>query len=59
MLPIRELDMSGLLENSDQEVIVRDLNLKDFTKTLKKVKPMTTKAALNQYEQWAKDFGEY
>jgi len=59
MLPIRELDMSGLLENSDQEVIVRDINLKDFTKTLKKVKPMTTKAALNQYEQWAKDFGEY
>ena len=59
MLPIRELDMSGLLENSDQEVIVRDLNLKDFTKTLKKVKPMTTNAALNKYEQWAKDFGEY
>ena len=59
MLPIRELDMSGLLENSDQEVIVRDLNLKDFTKTLKKVKPMTTKAALKQYEQWAEDFGEY
>ena len=59
MLPIRELDMGGLLENSDQEVIVRDLNLKDFTKTLKKVKPMTTEAALKQYEQWAKDFGEY
>ena len=59
MLPIRELDMSGLLENSDQEVIVRDLNLKDFTKTLKKVKPMTTNAALKRYEQWAKDFGEY
>ncbi len=59
MLPIRELDMSGLLENNDQEVIVRDINLKDFTKTLKKVKPMTTSAALKQYEQWAKDFGEY
>ena len=59
MLPIRELDMSGLLENSDQEVIVRDLNLNDFAKTLKKVKPMTTNAALKQYEQWAKDFGEY
>ena len=59
MLPIRELDMSGLLENSDQEIIVRDINLKDFTKTLKKVKPMTTSAALKRYEQWAKDFGEY
>jgi vacuolar protein-sorting-associated protein 4 len=59
MLPIRELDMSGLLENNDQEVIVRDINLKDFTKTLKKVKPMTTGSALRQYEQWAEEFGEY
>ena len=59
MLPIRELDMSGLLENSDQEVVVRDINLKDFTKTLKKVKPMTTGSSLRQYEEWAKEFGEY
>jgi vacuolar protein-sorting-associated protein 4 len=59
MLPIRELDMSGLLENNDQEVIVRDINLKDFTKTLKKVKPMTTGSSLRQYEDWATEFGEY
>jgi len=59
MLPIRELDMGGLLENNDQEVIVRDINLKDFTKTLKKVKPMTTGSSLQQYEQWAEEFGEY
>jgi len=59
MLPIRELDMSGLLENSDQEVVVRDINLKDFAKTLKKVKPMTTGSSLRQYEEWAKEFGEY
>ena len=59
MLPIRELDMGGLLENTDQEVVVRDINLKDFTKTLKKVKPMTTGSSLQQYEQWAEEFGEY
>jgi len=59
MLPIRELDMSGLLENNDQEVIVRDIELKDFNKTLKKVKPMTTGSSLRQYEQWATEFGEY
>jgi vacuolar protein-sorting-associated protein 4 len=59
MIPIRELDMSGLLENTDQEVVVRDINLKDFMKTLKKVKPMTTDSALDKYEDWAKDFGEY
>ena len=58
MLPIRELDMSGLLESSDKEVIVRDISLKDFKKTLKKVKPMTTKALMKQYNDWAEEFGE-
>ncbi|MFX1531765.1 MAG: AAA family ATPase [Promethearchaeota archaeon] len=58
MLPVRELDMSGLLESSDKEVNVRDINLKDFNKTLKKVKPMTTKALLKQYNDWAEEFGE-
>jgi len=58
MLPIRELDMSGLLENSDQEVNVRDITLDDFKTTLKKVKPMTNKALMKQYNEWAKEFGE-
>ncbi|MFW9941306.1 MAG: AAA family ATPase [Candidatus Thorarchaeota archaeon] len=58
MLPVRELDMSGLLESSDKEVNVRDINLKDFNKTLKKVKPMTTKALMKQYNDWAEEFGE-
>ncbi|MFX0034210.1 MAG: AAA family ATPase [Candidatus Hermodarchaeota archaeon] len=58
MLPVRELDMSGLLENSDKEVKVRDINLKDFKKTLKKVKPMISKALLKQYNDWAEEFGE-
>ncbi|MFW9972400.1 MAG: AAA family ATPase [Candidatus Odinarchaeota archaeon] len=58
MLPVRELDMSGLLENSDKDVNVRDIELKDFKKTLKKIKPMTTKALLKQYNDWAEEFGE-
>jgi len=58
MLPIRELDMSGLLEDSSKEVNVRDINLKDFKKTLKKVKPMTHPALLKQYNDWAEEFGE-
>ncbi|MFW9875672.1 MAG: AAA family ATPase [Candidatus Thorarchaeota archaeon] len=58
MLPIRELDMSGLLESSDKEVKVRDISLKDFKKTLKKVKPMTNDALLRQYNDWAEEFGE-
>jgi len=59
MLPVRELDMSGLLEDSDQEVNVRDITLKDFKKTLKKVKPMTNAALLKQYNDWAMEFGEF
>jgi len=58
MLPIRELDMSGLLEDSEKEVNVRDITLKDFKKTLKKVKPMTNKILLKQYNDWAEEFGE-
>ncbi|MCK4479987.1 MAG: AAA family ATPase [Candidatus Lokiarchaeota archaeon] len=58
MLPVRELDMAGLLEDSSKEVHVRDINLKDFKKTLKKVKPMTHPALLKQYNDWAKEFGE-
>ena len=58
MLPIRELDMSGLLDNSDKEVKLRDVNLNDFKKTLKKVKPMTSKAILKQYIDWKDEYGE-
>ncbi len=59
MIPIRELDMSGLLENSEQEVKVRDINIDDFKNTLKKVKPMTSDKALKQYQDWAEEYGEF
>ncbi len=58
MLPIRELDMSGLLENSNQEISLRPIIIDDFKKTLKKVKAMTTGSALKRYEQWADEYGE-
>ena len=58
MLPVRELDMSGLLENSDKDVHVRDITLKDFKKTLKKVKPMTHATLIKKYNAWAEEFGE-
>jgi vacuolar protein-sorting-associated protein 4 len=59
MLPIRELDMGGLLEDSNKEVKVRDINLKDFIKTIKKVKPMTTGKELQRYQDWAEEYGEF
>lgn len=58
MLPVRELDMGGLLENSDKEVIVRDITVNDFKKTLKKVKAMTTDTDLKHYLDWKDEFGE-
>ncbi|MHA1526214.1 MAG: ATP-binding protein, partial [Promethearchaeota archaeon] len=58
MLPVRELDMGGLLENSDKEVKVRDINVNDFKKTLKKVKAMTTDTDLKRYQDWKDEFGE-
>ncbi|TFG24720.1 MAG: AAA family ATPase [Promethearchaeota archaeon] len=58
MLPIRELDMGGLLEKSDQEIKVRNINLNDFKNSIKKVKPMTTDSALKQYDDWKEEFGE-
>ena len=58
MLPVRELDMEGLLENSDQDIKVRDINVNDFKKTLKKVKAMTTESDLKRYQDWKDEFGE-
>ncbi|MHA1689573.1 MAG: AAA family ATPase [Promethearchaeota archaeon] len=58
MIPIRELDMKGLLEDSSKEIKVRDLVLEDFLETMKKVKPMITKKDLEKYEEWAEEFGE-
>ena len=58
MLPIRELDMSGLLEKSDQEINIRNITLSDFKQSLKKVKPMTTATIMQQYDKWKDEFGE-
>ncbi len=59
MMPIRELDASGMLEHPEQEVKVRDITLDDFKKTLKKVKPMMDNKDLARYEDWAQKYGEY
>lgn len=58
MIPIRELDATGILENPNEEVKVRDLTIDDFKKTLKEVKPMSDHILLKKFEKWAKKFGE-
>ncbi|MBY8982986.1 MAG: AAA family ATPase [Candidatus Lokiarchaeota archaeon] len=59
MLPIRELDISGILEDPNKEVKRRDLTIDDFKKTLKKIKPMASKKDLKHFQEWSEDFGEY
>ncbi len=58
MMPVRELDMGGLLENEDEDIQVRDIEVEDFTKAMKKVKPMTTDSDLDHYNAWAEEYGE-
>ncbi len=58
MLPVRELDMSGLLEDANKEISLRPITIDDFKRTLKNIKPMTTGNSLKKYEQWADEFGE-
>ncbi|MGV9171620.1 MAG: AAA family ATPase, partial [Promethearchaeia archaeon] len=58
MIPVRELDMKGLLEHKDREVKVRPIRLEDFIKTLKKVKPMTTGKDLERFKNWSEEYGE-
>jgi len=58
-LPIRELDQSGILEDPNKEIKVRDICVDDFKKTLKKVKPMTSEKSLKEYLKWAEEFGEF
>jgi vacuolar protein-sorting-associated protein 4 len=58
MLPVRELDYGGLLEDDDKEVEVRAINLGDFKQTLKKIKSMTTSSDLKMFEKWSDEYGE-
>ncbi|HEY0090532.1 MAG TPA: hypothetical protein VGB37_16900, partial [Candidatus Lokiarchaeia archaeon] len=58
MIPVRELDIGGLLAKPEKELNVRDITMEDFKKTLKKVKPMTTESELKKYDDWKNEFGE-
>jgi len=58
MLPVRELDIGGLLNNTEKELNIRDITIEDFKKALKKVKPMTTESELKKYDDWKNEFGE-
>jgi vacuolar protein-sorting-associated protein 4 len=58
MLPIRELDKGGKITAEAEEIVVRDVTLEDFIKTLKKVKPIISEKEIQKYHEWFKQFGE-
>jgi len=58
MRPIRELDMSGKITAEAEEIIVRDVNIEDFNKTLKKIKPIVSEKEIKRYHEWFEQFGE-
>ncbi|MBY9007792.1 MAG: AAA family ATPase [Candidatus Lokiarchaeota archaeon] len=58
MLPIREIDMKGILEDPNLDIKRRDVNINDFKKTLKKSKPVLYKDDLMQYDKWEEKYGQ-
>ena len=59
MLPLRELDTSKLMADSNiEEEEVRAINMDDFTKSIKEIKPSASKLDLREYEKWKNKYGE-
>ena len=58
MLPVRELDFGGMIADDNKDVDVRAINIEDFKKTFKKIKPMTTHSDLTMFEEWSEEYGE-
>ena len=57
MLPIRELDVAGDLGNPSKSFSVRKITMDDFVKSLKKVKPVVSKADIQKFLDWQNEFG--
>lgn len=53
MIPVRELDDEGLLENID--VKLRAVNKRDLISSLTKIKPIVTATEIKKYEEWASE----
>ncbi|MBN1216779.1 MAG: AAA family ATPase [Candidatus Lokiarchaeota archaeon] len=58
MIPIREIDTKGLLENPNMDIQRRDITLDDFKKTFKKSKPVLYKDELREYQEWEEKYGQ-
>jgi len=55
MGPLRSLGEALLHMTMDE---IRPIALSDFVASLATIRPSVNKASLNEYEEWAKEFGE-
>ncbi len=55
MMPVRELDVSGALDNPD--IQARKVALEDFILAFEKIKPSVAPEELLKYRDWAEEFG--
>ncbi|MGC9778996.1 MAG: AAA family ATPase [Candidatus Heimdallarchaeota archaeon] len=55
MMPVRELDGSGALDNPD--IQARKVALEDFILAFEKIKPSVAPEELLKYRDWAEEFG--
>ncbi|XP_068183310.1 spastin-like isoform X2 [Antennarius striatus] len=54
--PIRELGLDQVRSMDAREM--RNINMKDFENSLKRIKTSTSSSTLNMYVKWNKDFGD-
>ena len=55
MGPLRSLGDALLSTSMDQ---IRPIALEDFERSMSSIRPSVSKAGLEQFEKWAKEFGE-
>lgn len=55
MGPLRNLGEALLYTPKEQ---IRPINMQDFEASLASIRPSVSKKGLEEFEQWARDFGE-
>ena len=55
MVPIREMDSTGLLKNKDLKP--RNPSMRDFEQSLMKIRPSVAPEELEKYSEWYNQFG--
>jgi vacuolar protein-sorting-associated protein 4 len=57
MLPIRELDVAGSLDEGNEDIQVRSITQEDFMSTVQKIKPVVSQKELDNFMKWKDEFG--